>query len=209
MLDGQGETFLLPTSAVQNFAAAQKQILEYNQRTQRQNNVPPDFPAFVREGYDMTVLGDGYQRSPDGIIFKEFVEGAGELPQEGQVGRCRRHWLVCPALPPGPRHGCLPAPSSRPLPTAAPCLCTPNESATAASLHFAPPHLRCSNSFTLPCLPHLPHLPCSKSFLTTPPTMRRGPPSTRRTARASPRRRSWGSRASSQVGLWAGGGRVG
>lgn len=84
VLDGQGETFLLPTSAVQNFTAAQKQILEYNQRTQRQNNVPPDFPAFVREGYDMTVLGDGYQRSPDGIIFKEFVEGAGELPQEGQ-----------------------------------------------------------------------------------------------------------------------------
>ncbi len=30
------------------------QILEYNLRTQRQNNAPPDFPAFVREGYDMT-----------------------------------------------------------------------------------------------------------------------------------------------------------
>lgn len=31
-----------------------QQILEYNLRTQRQNNAPPDFPAFVREGYDMT-----------------------------------------------------------------------------------------------------------------------------------------------------------
>ncbi|EFN57971.1 hypothetical protein CHLNCDRAFT_12126, partial [Chlorella variabilis] len=62
----------------------QKQILEYNLRTQRQNNRPPDFPAFVREGYDMTVLGDGYQRSPDGLIFKDFVEGSGELPVDGQ-----------------------------------------------------------------------------------------------------------------------------
>lgn len=38
----------------------QKQVLEYNLRTQRQNSVPPDFPAFVRQGYDMTILADGY-----------------------------------------------------------------------------------------------------------------------------------------------------
>lgn len=54
VIDGQGKTFLLPFSAVDDFTAAQKQILEYNLRTQRQNNAPPDFPAFVREGYDMT-----------------------------------------------------------------------------------------------------------------------------------------------------------
>lgn len=54
VIDGQGQTFLEPFSAVENFTAAQKQILEYNLRTQRQNNRPPDFPAFVREGYDMT-----------------------------------------------------------------------------------------------------------------------------------------------------------
>ncbi|KAL4447299.1 hypothetical protein ABPG77_007332 [Micractinium sp. CCAP 211/92] len=84
VIDGQGETFLVPTSAVENFTAAQRQILEYNLRTQRQNNAPPDFPAFVREGYDMTILADGYQRSPDGLIYKDFVEGSGECPVDGQ-----------------------------------------------------------------------------------------------------------------------------
>lgn len=53
VLDGQGETVLLPLSAADTFTANQKQILAYNRRTQRQNGVPPDFPAFVREGYNM------------------------------------------------------------------------------------------------------------------------------------------------------------
>lgn len=50
VIDGQGQTFLVPLSAVSEFTAAQKQLLEYNLRTQRQNNAPLDFPAFVREG---------------------------------------------------------------------------------------------------------------------------------------------------------------
>lgn len=50
VIDGQGQTFLVPQSAVAEFTAAQKQLLEYNLRTQRQNNAPLDFPAFVREG---------------------------------------------------------------------------------------------------------------------------------------------------------------
>lgn len=45
------------------------------------------------------VLGDGYQRSPDGLIFKDFVEGSGELPVDGQVGRRRRRRLVGIAAP--------------------------------------------------------------------------------------------------------------
>lgn len=32
------------------------------------------------------VLADGYQRSPDGLIYKDFVEGSGESPVDGQVG---------------------------------------------------------------------------------------------------------------------------
>lgn len=50
VIDGQGQTFLVPQSAVAEFTAAQKQLLEYNLRTQRQNNAPLDFPAFIREG---------------------------------------------------------------------------------------------------------------------------------------------------------------
>lgn len=167
VLDGQGQTFLVPGSEVENFTAAKKQLLEYNLRTQRQNNAPLDFPAFIREGcaaccppdrgcdftearlpacwpvfaimpaygkvgtrgvwwwvawgayhervwcapfpapaaanpqhahththlllltplvrYDMTVVADGYVQSPEGLIYKDFVEGAGEFPSGDQV----------------------------------------------------------------------------------------------------------------------------
>ncbi|PRW56838.1 Peptidyl-prolyl cis-trans isomerase FKBP20- chloroplastic [Chlorella sorokiniana] len=84
VIDGQGQTFLVPQSAVAEFTAAQKQLLEYNLRTQRQNNAPLDFPAFIREGYDMTVVADGYVQSPDGLIYRDFVEGSGESPVDGQ-----------------------------------------------------------------------------------------------------------------------------
>ncbi len=63
VLDGQGETRLLPRSASEELTAPEQRLLEYNLRTQRQNNAPPDFPSFVREGFDMTVLADGYQVS--------------------------------------------------------------------------------------------------------------------------------------------------
>lgn len=63
-----------------------RQVLEYNKRTQRQNGAPPDFPLFAREGYDMTVLtSDGYKVSPEGLIYKDYVEGTGDaLPQDEQ-----------------------------------------------------------------------------------------------------------------------------
>lgn len=35
------------------------------------------------------VLADGYQRSPEGLIYKDFVEGNGECPVDGQVGGLR------------------------------------------------------------------------------------------------------------------------
>ena len=62
MIDGQGVQRMLPLSAEEDLTVAQRQILEYNRRTQRQNNAPPDFPSFLREGYDMTILAsEGYQ----------------------------------------------------------------------------------------------------------------------------------------------------
>jgi FKBP-type peptidyl-prolyl cis-trans isomerase len=86
VIDGQGVQRMLPLSAEEDLTVAQRQILEYNRRTQRQNNAPPDFPSFLREGYDMTILAsEGYQVTPEGVIYKDFAEGAGDaFPQDGQ-----------------------------------------------------------------------------------------------------------------------------
>jgi FKBP-type peptidyl-prolyl cis-trans isomerase len=85
VIDGQGQTRVLPLTAEEDLTIPERQVLEYNKRTQRQNSAPPDFPLFVREGFDMTVLTpEGYQVSPEGIIYKDYAEGVGNLPEEGQ-----------------------------------------------------------------------------------------------------------------------------
>jgi len=86
VIDGQGETRILRVTEEEELSVPQRQVLEYNRRTQRQNGAPPDFPLFIRDGFDMTILvTDGYQVSPEGLLYKDYVEGAGEaLPQEGQ-----------------------------------------------------------------------------------------------------------------------------
>lgn len=62
VIDGQGRTAVLPLTAEEDLTIPQRQLLEYNRRSQRQNGAPPDFPLFIKEGYDMTVLiSDGYQ----------------------------------------------------------------------------------------------------------------------------------------------------
>lgn len=50
VVDGQGRTFVISEAGEGSFTAAQKQLLEYNLRTQRQNNAPVGFPSFIREG---------------------------------------------------------------------------------------------------------------------------------------------------------------
>eukprot|EP00898_Chlorokybus_atmophyticus_P004677 jgi/Chlat1/520/Chrsp103S01111 len=63
----------------------EEKLLEYNRRIQSLNNVPDGFPAFVREGYDVRVLTpEGYVTSSSGLLYRDFVEGAGDLPKEGQ-----------------------------------------------------------------------------------------------------------------------------
>lgn len=111
IIDGQGATRVVPLSEEENLTDVERQILEFNRRTQRQNNVPKDFPNFIREGYDMTILApEGFQvftkymdeysilffqlfslkinlmqTSPEGLVYKDFVEGTGDVyPQEGQ-----------------------------------------------------------------------------------------------------------------------------
>lgn len=40
------------------------QIYTLNRRVQAQNRAPDDFPGFIREGFDITVIGEGYQIDP-------------------------------------------------------------------------------------------------------------------------------------------------
>lgn len=81
VLDGQGSTQFLPLSGADALTQAQKKILDFNRRTQRQNGSPPDFPGFLRDGYDMTVLaGDGYQVAPrEGAEGGRGAAGSGAL----------------------------------------------------------------------------------------------------------------------------------
>ena len=46
------------------------QVLEINKRVQRQNNSPNGFPNFVRLGFDLKVVADGYTKHPDGFIYR-------------------------------------------------------------------------------------------------------------------------------------------
>jgi FKBP-type peptidyl-prolyl cis-trans isomerase len=89
-IDGQGALNVilsdqLETAEEDELSVTQRQALQINRRTQRQNNAPPDFPLFVREGYDMTVLASGgYQVTDDGLIYKDYVVGSGKEPRDGQ-----------------------------------------------------------------------------------------------------------------------------
>jgi hypothetical protein len=42
------------------------QIFALNSRVQAQNRAPTDFPGFIREGFDITVVGEGYVMDKDG-----------------------------------------------------------------------------------------------------------------------------------------------
>ena len=69
---------------VNDLSDAQVKVYEYNKRIQTQNNAPPDFPLFVREQYDMKVFAEGFTQTPDGLIFRDFAEGSGSPPVDGQ-----------------------------------------------------------------------------------------------------------------------------
>lgn len=70
-MDGQGVERVLNLASGDSLPTTARQVLEYNRRIQRQNNAPEDFPNFVREGYDMTLLvDDGYQKLENGLIVK-------------------------------------------------------------------------------------------------------------------------------------------
>lgn len=61
-----------------------KQLLN-NQRIKTYNNAPADFPAFIREGYDVRVVhGNDYIVREDGLIVKDYKVGEGESPKDNQ-----------------------------------------------------------------------------------------------------------------------------
>ncbi|GLC49207.1 hypothetical protein PLESTB_000194000 [Pleodorina starrii] len=80
----EGVATLISTGAAENLTSQEKLVLSINRRIQTQNRVPGDFPGFVREGFDVKVVGDGYSVAPSGLIYKDFEEGKGALPTDGQ-----------------------------------------------------------------------------------------------------------------------------
>lgn len=56
-------------SETENLSGYQAQVLEYNLRIQRQNNAPAGFPSFIRDKFDIAVIAEGYEVSPEGILF--------------------------------------------------------------------------------------------------------------------------------------------
>jgi len=63
----------------------------------KQNNVPPEFPLFVRNGFNIKVVADGYATAPSGLIYK-VLHSAGPKAHM-QVQQCvsqRRSWCSSP-----------------------------------------------------------------------------------------------------------------
>eukprot|EP01023_Acetabularia_acetabulum_P062113 TRINITY_DN7594_c0_g1_i8.p1 TRINITY_DN7594_c0_g1~~TRINITY_DN7594_c0_g1_i8.p1 ORF type:complete len:273 (-),score=43.33 TRINITY_DN7594_c0_g1_i8:247-1065(-) len=69
--------------ADEQLSKTQKLVLEQNGRVQKQNNVPNDFPQFIRQGFEVVVVADGYNMEDSGLIYKDYVVGTGVLPGDG------------------------------------------------------------------------------------------------------------------------------
>lgn len=80
----EGKVFLLTPEQVEKLTLSERQILLLNQRIQTQNRTAEGFPSFIREGFDVKVIAPGYKVTDDGIIYKDYKEGTGETPKEGQ-----------------------------------------------------------------------------------------------------------------------------
>ncbi|KAL9691498.1 hypothetical protein QQ045_011922 [Rhodiola kirilowii] len=63
----------------------ERRLLEQNKRIQRENNVPEDFPNFVREGFEVKVVTpDNYLTSATGLVYRDIQVGQGDCPKDGQ-----------------------------------------------------------------------------------------------------------------------------
>ncbi|KAH9603051.1 hypothetical protein KSS87_006286 [Heliosperma pusillum] len=63
----------------------ERRLLEQNKRIQRENQVPEEFPNFVREGFEVKVVApENYIKRESGLIYKDFEVGEGDCPKAGQ-----------------------------------------------------------------------------------------------------------------------------
>ena len=62
------------------------QVLAINKRVQAQNNAPANFPNFVRQGYEITILADDYQENAEGLIWKVMHTLCSHVPQNAVHG---------------------------------------------------------------------------------------------------------------------------
>ncbi|XP_019463646.1 PREDICTED: peptidyl-prolyl cis-trans isomerase FKBP20-2, chloroplastic isoform X1 [Lupinus angustifolius] len=63
----------------------ENRLLQQNRRIQKENNVPDDFPNFVREGFEVKVLSsDNYVKRDSGLLYLDFEVGKGDCPKDGQ-----------------------------------------------------------------------------------------------------------------------------
>ncbi|XP_052724387.1 uncharacterized protein LOC108347486 isoform X3 [Vigna angularis] len=63
----------------------EKRLLKQNQRIQKENNAPEDFPNFIREGFEVKIVSsENYVKSNSGLIYRDFVVGQGDCPKDGQ-----------------------------------------------------------------------------------------------------------------------------
>ncbi|XP_057810539.1 peptidyl-prolyl cis-trans isomerase FKBP20-2, chloroplastic isoform X2 [Salvia miltiorrhiza] len=63
----------------------ERRLLEQNRRIQRENNVPDDFPSFLREGFQVKVVAPDYYVTRDsGLVLWDIAPGQGDCPKAGQ-----------------------------------------------------------------------------------------------------------------------------
>ncbi|CAA0842733.1 Peptidyl-prolyl cis-trans isomerase FKBP20-2-chloroplastic [Striga hermonthica] len=63
----------------------ERRLLEQNKRIQSENNVPDEFPNFVREGFTVkVVISENYVTRDSGLILWDIAVGQGECPKAGQ-----------------------------------------------------------------------------------------------------------------------------
>ncbi|KAL5719271.1 hypothetical protein ACHQM5_012074 [Ranunculus cassubicifolius] len=86
------KTILLISSSYASCANAKskspyddKRLLEQNRRIQEANNVPQDFPNFIREGFEVKVVtSDAFVKCDSGLIYLDIQAGNGDYPKDGQ-----------------------------------------------------------------------------------------------------------------------------
>lgn len=74
----------LGTTALEGLNSVETRALELNNRIQQQNAAPMDFPSFIRQGFNVKIIADGYRASPEGLVFRDYQVGDGAIPEDGQ-----------------------------------------------------------------------------------------------------------------------------